>query len=541
MATVVVVPNFRDALAEVLDGRVAAMGVDMPIGLPERGRRAADHEARRRLGPRRSSVFPTPRRAVLGAVDYADALARSRAIDGTGLSRQAFHLLGRIAEVDDAMTPELQDRVFECHPETVFARLAGRPLETTKRTPEGRADRTALLAPHVADIEAIAAARCPGARHDDVLDALAVAVTAARQPARGGRAPRRRGARPARPAHGDRGLSCSESARARPESPGPDDDFHGSIGLTGGVTAAKGKQVSDVKRLTGIDDGFLWMETETSYMHVASLIVVDGTAHDRPLSFADVRALYEDRLDQAPPFRRRLVTVPFGIHHPLWIEDPDFDLDWHLRHFTLPAGQGDQRHLADVAARLVAIPLDRTRPLWEMWYIDGLDDGHVGLLTKVHHAAIDGASGEELMVAILDLEPDPEPRPAPAVPWHPDPIPTDTELLAHATWSLAQQPVKAVGAARRTVEAVLKVREQNRALGAVPAPPAPFAAPATSINGPLTSSRSFAASSVSLTEVKAVKNAFGCTVNDVVMAMCSGAMRRYFDDLDEQLDQASSP
>jgi WS/DGAT/MGAT family acyltransferase len=192
-------------------------------------------------------------------------------------------------------------------------------------------------------------------------------------------------------------------------------------------------------------------------------------------------------------------------------------------------------HLTDLAARLVAIPLDRTRPLWEMWFIDGIDDGHVGLLTKVHHAAIDGASGEELMVAILDLEPDPEPRPEPDQPWKADAVPTDTEMLAHATWSLAQQPVKAVRAAKRTVEVALKIRDQNR-MATKKTPPAPFTAPSTSINGPLGAERSFAASSLSLSTVKAVKNAFGCTVNDVVLTMCAGALRRYFDERSEDLD-----
>ena len=292
-----------------------------------------------------------------------------------------------------------------------------------------------------------------------------------------------------------------------------------------------------MQRLTGLDDGFLWMETPTSYMHVASLIVVDGQTADGPLTFERVRRLYESRLDDAPPFRRRLVSVPFGIHHPLWIEDPDFSLDWHLRHITLPDHNGGMGQLTDLAAKLVAIPLDRTRPLWEMWFIDGIDDGHVGLLTKVHHAAIDGASGEELMVAILDLEADPEPRPEPVVAWTADPMPTDTEMLAYATWSLAQQPVKAVAAIRRTVEVALRLRDQNRQ-HVLTAPPAPFSAPATSINGPLTSERSFAASSLSLVDVKAIKNAFGCTVNDVVLTMCAGALRRYFDDRDEALDGA---
>jgi len=145
-ATATVVASFTEALGLVVDGTLEALGVDMPIGLPASGARAADRAARQRLGPRRSSVFPTPVRPVLGAADYPDALARSRAVDGRGLSKQAFNLLPRIAEVDAAMTPAGQDAVFECHPETAFARLAGGPLGTTKREAAGRAERLALLA-----------------------------------------------------------------------------------------------------------------------------------------------------------------------------------------------------------------------------------------------------------------------------------------------------------------------------------------------------------------------------------------------------------
>jgi WS/DGAT/MGAT family acyltransferase len=287
-----------------------------------------------------------------------------------------------------------------------------------------------------------------------------------------------------------------------------------------------------MQRLSGLDDTFLWMETPTSFMHVASLIVVDARSVPGGLTFERLHEHYESRLDEAPPFRRRLVEVPFGIHHPLWIEDPDFDLDYHMRRISLPPGHGDMNAVTELAAKLVAIPLDRTRPLWEVWVIDGLDDNHVGLLTKVHHAAIDGASGEELMVAILDLEPDAPPRPPPDVAWEPEPVPNDTELLAHATWSLAQQPMRAARALRRTIGAALALREQNRQ-PLFTAPPAPFSAPPTSFNGPLTPNRSFAASSLSLSEVKAIKNAFGCTVNDVVLAMCAGALRGYLDARDE--------
>jgi predicted RNase H-like nuclease len=173
-----VVPDLRDAIGEVRAGRLAALAVDMPIGLPEVGPRTCDLAARRRLGIRRSSVFPTPVRATLDAATYAEALDRSRAACGRGLSRQAFNLLAKIAELDAAIVPDMQDRVVEAHPELAFARLARRPCSYPKRTAEGRAERLALL--REAGLGDLSAARLTGAAPDDLLDAAVLAVTAGR-------------------------------------------------------------------------------------------------------------------------------------------------------------------------------------------------------------------------------------------------------------------------------------------------------------------------------------------------------------------------
>ncbi len=178
-----VVPTFAEVAARVDDGALAALAVDMPIGLPDDGSRRADQEARHRLGPRRGSVFPTPVRATLGAIDYADALAISRRVSGKGLSKQAFHLLGRIAEVDRVMTPARQDRIFECHPELAFTQLAGAPLRHSKRTRPGIAERLALLARALgparsAPLAAAVAAPERGAGPDDVVDAVVIALVA---------------------------------------------------------------------------------------------------------------------------------------------------------------------------------------------------------------------------------------------------------------------------------------------------------------------------------------------------------------------------
>jgi diacylglycerol O-acyltransferase len=291
-----------------------------------------------------------------------------------------------------------------------------------------------------------------------------------------------------------------------------------------------------MKRLSGLDTAFLSMEVPSAPMHVASIIVLDPSTVEGGVGPAQLRSLYEQRIHLAPPFRRRLVEVPFGIHHPVWIEDPDFDLDFHLRHIAVPA-PGTMDELSALAGHLVAMPLDRRRPLWEVWLIDGLENGHVALLSKVHHAAIDGASGEELMIAILDLSPEIEQKPPPETPWVPDKVPTETELFGYAAYSLAQNPFKMMRATRRTLEAAFQIRQTNRRGGTKP-PPAPFTAPRTSINQPLTPHRYVATATLSLPDVKMIKNTFGVTVNDVILSVCGGALRHYLDGRDEHPDRA---
>ncbi len=166
-----------ECIADVLALDIAAIAIDIPIGLPDAGTRACDVDARRRLGPRRASVFPAPVRATLGAATFADALAAHRAADGRGLSQQAFHLLPKIAEVDAALAGSDQPRLNEAHPELAFAVLAGAPLSHAKRTPAGAAERLALLAPELGSV------RPPvprGSARDDVLDAVALTTTARR-------------------------------------------------------------------------------------------------------------------------------------------------------------------------------------------------------------------------------------------------------------------------------------------------------------------------------------------------------------------------
>lgn len=288
-----------------------------------------------------------------------------------------------------------------------------------------------------------------------------------------------------------------------------------------------------MQRLSGLDAVFLYLETPNNHMHVASTAVFDPSTVPGGYSFDKVKGLVASRLHLLPPFRRRLVEIPFQIHHPLWVEDPDFDLDYHVRRAALPSPGGEEE-LAEFASDVISRPLDRTRPLWEMWVVEGLADGMIATVTKTHHAAIDGVSGAELTVNLLDLQPEPA-QTVPDTDWKPDRIPTDVELVAWAVNSLSRQPLLAAKAAKRTLEAAVSLRRRNRKPEVTP-PPAPFAAPRTSINGAITPHRSFAFTQLPLAEVKAVKNALGGTVNDVVLTLCAGALRSYFESRGEKPD-----
>jgi diacylglycerol O-acyltransferase / wax synthase len=286
-----------------------------------------------------------------------------------------------------------------------------------------------------------------------------------------------------------------------------------------------------MQRLTGMDATFLYLETPTAPMHVSGVYVYDPSTAPHEFGFESIKGEIERRLDLVPPYRQRLMEIPFQLHHPLWIEDPDFHLEHHLHRVALPA-PGGRAELARLAADIHARPMDRSKPLWEFWYIEGLEDGHVALLGKTHHAAIDGASGVDISVNLLDTEPTPREIEPPETPWVPDRVPSDPELVGFALASLARQPISAFKAVRRTMGVALNLRRRNRRPDVDP-PPAPFTAPRTSINDPVTPHRSFGVADVSLDDVKTIRKVFGGTVNDVVLALCAGALRSYLDRRDE--------
>jgi diacylglycerol O-acyltransferase len=294
-----------------------------------------------------------------------------------------------------------------------------------------------------------------------------------------------------------------------------------------------------MQQLSGLDAAFLAMETPTVYGHVGSMCILDPSTAREPFTLDHLTKVVESRLHLLPPFRRRLVEVPFGVDQPYWIEDPDFDIEFHVRELALPA-PGDNRQLADQAARLHARPLDRRRPLWELYLIHGLEGGHIAVYTKVHHAAIDGVSGNDILTALLDLTPegrDSEDAP----PWECDPVPGNMRMLASSALSLAGQPLRAArlgygilkslpGLAKSPARPRLPVIDNLMGRDSrVMLPSAPLRAPATPFNKSITAHRRWAFRDMSLSDIKAIKNGTGLTVNDVVMALCAGALRRYLD------------
>jgi diacylglycerol O-acyltransferase / wax synthase len=291
-----------------------------------------------------------------------------------------------------------------------------------------------------------------------------------------------------------------------------------------------------MQRLRGLDAAFLALETPSTHMHVLGVAIVDPTTAPPGPFHARVRALLESRLPLIAPLRRRLVEVPFGLHVPVWVEDPDFDLDYHVRRAALPAPGGPDElvaFVADIAGR----PLDRRHPLWEAHIVEGLEHGYQAFVTKVHHSLIDGAAGVEMLSALFDLEPDAPLQPQ-HVPhdWQPERIPGELEMLGRAAVAIAQRPAKVVRAIVNLVPGV--VRLARRSLGESLDVTLPLTAPRLQMNRSITPRRIVAFSSVSLTEVKTVKNALGVTVNDLVLAITTGALRTYLAQRRELPDRA---
>ncbi|HMC38491.1 MAG TPA: wax ester/triacylglycerol synthase family O-acyltransferase, partial [Acidimicrobiales bacterium] len=279
-------------------------------------------------------------------------------------------------------------------------------------------------------------------------------------------------------------------------------------------------------RLSGLDAMFLYTETPKNQLHMTGLLVFDPSTMPDGYSFEKMRDFMGRRLDRNPAFTRKVVNVPFGIDHPVWVDDPHFDLETHIHRIACPA-PGGPRELADLASEIASQPLDRDRPLWDMWFVEGLEHGYVGLVAKMHHATIDGVSGANLMMHLFDLEADPAEPPAGETP-PAAPRPSDLELFARGLLSRARRPLLLPSAIYGTTRSVVNLAVR-RSRADAPSMATPFTAPTTPFNAPITAHRQVAFSRVSLDEVRAVKDALGTTVNDVVLSLTATAVLRWLD------------
>jgi diacylglycerol O-acyltransferase len=281
-------------------------------------------------------------------------------------------------------------------------------------------------------------------------------------------------------------------------------------------------------RLSGLDASFLYFETPAHLMHVCGLLVLDTSTMPDGYSFPALRETLRTQLQDNPAFRRKLHNPLLNVDHPVWVADEDFDIEHHVRRITVPA-PGGSHELAEVCGDIAGQPLDRGRPLWEFWIIEGLADGRVAVMTKMHHATVDGVSGASLVSELCSLEPGAPPMSQSAHPL-PERRPRDREIVLDGLIGLAKRPLKLARVLPSTVGALEGWIQRARRGAAMPAP---FSAPRTSFNGMVTGHRAVAFTRLDLGDVKEVKNAFGCTVNDVVLALCSGALRTYLDDRGE--------
>lgn len=274
-------------------------------------------------------------------------------------------------------------------------------------------------------------------------------------------------------------------------------------------------------RMSSLDAGFLQIEGPTQPMHVGSLLLLEGPAP----GYVEMRDTIAARLPGVRRYRQRARQTPFSLTRPTWVDDPHFSIEYHVRHTAVPS-PGTDEQLRTLFGRVMSQRLDLERPLWELWLVDGLSDGRWALISKVHHALVDGISGNDLLEMLLDRDPDAVHPPA--EPWTPEPEPSSLALVASAGASLAHVPVELGQALARALRDPTGSARSGavRAYGLLQAGRR-VASPTSILNGPLSPHRRWGWARAALADAKQVKNAAGCTVNDVVLAAIAGAFHAY--------------
>jgi diacylglycerol O-acyltransferase len=280
-----------------------------------------------------------------------------------------------------------------------------------------------------------------------------------------------------------------------------------------------------MERLSAFDASMLYSESSSVPLHVCSIACLDTSTIPGGYSFDKVRDQLGSRLRALPELRAKLANSPLNLDHPVWVEDDDLDLSYHLRRSALPA-PGGRAELVEMCGRIASSPLDRSKPLWEMWVIEGIaetdphDAGEIALMIKVHHAAVDGVSAANLISKLCDVEPDAPPPEPVAGPGGAKPFEIAVGGLVRS-FTRPLQLARALPATMSTIASTLSRARSGKAMAA------PFKAPTTVFNAEITADRTIAVAQLELEDVKRVKDAFDVKVNDVVMALCAGALREY--------------
>jgi WS/DGAT/MGAT family acyltransferase len=288
-------------------------------------------------------------------------------------------------------------------------------------------------------------------------------------------------------------------------------------------------------RLTALDSSFLHLEDNGAHMHVAAVMTFEG----EPPAYVDLVGAIEARLHLVPRYRQRLAFVPLGQGRPRWVDDPHFNARYHIRHTALPA-PGSDEELKRLAARIFGQQLDRHKPLWELWLVEGLDDNRFALLSKTHHALVDGVSGVDIVSILFDVAPNPDaPAPLPTTPWLPRPVPTQTELLAEALMERTTVPAEALRGVRAMTRAPRQVAERLAGgiagLGSM-ALAGLSPAPRTLLNVDIGPHRRYTWVDADLSRFKAIKSNLGGTVNDVVLTAVTLGLGRWMRERGEDTD-----
>jgi len=286
-----------------------------------------------------------------------------------------------------------------------------------------------------------------------------------------------------------------------------------------------------MQMLSALDATFIYLESEHSPMAIGAVYIIDARDAPKDFSYQTWRALVESRLQYSKVFRERLIEVPWDLSFPYWIRDPDFNLDLHLPYVTLPA-PGGMTELMQIAAQEFGQVLDRDKPLWEISFVEGLDDvpgiseGSFALITRVHHAAVDGKASSEMMTALLDITP--EIRQLDDVDtWEPEELPSNLDVIARSWFKIGHKAVDLAGFVAKVAVGAGNMRGDSR-LKKLQPPPRILSAPSTIFNKPLSAGRTFWGKNFDFNRIKAVRKAVpGTTINDVVLAICAGGLRSY--------------